>query len=303
MNTTSDLIIFKDFTSELYGAMDCNNNIVIEPLYKEMYPFSCGLSMVRNQNYEYTYINQYNQQITPFGRYNWCDSQFTCGYARVAKYDFFEEKNKWGIIDTKGNIIVPLEYDKIWTLKEGYLHNIKAFKDNKELKINLVLHSLKSKMLFDGLDYLSTYTIEEFKRKFHCSRVDVKKGSDNKLYFTYGCNIGYVALKGKPQNPVISIVVNSAGKLFLLLHEKENTGKESFDEIFVFAKPKIQSCTNRQSYQRTSFWDYEEEKMNDYDNWSDPYGDEQAYYDDWSKEDVDSGLADAYENDLSARDF
>ena len=38
--------------------------------------------------------------------YSWCDSQFVCGYARVVKYDVLEEKNKWGIIDTKGNIIL-----------------------------------------------------------------------------------------------------------------------------------------------------------------------------------------------------
>ena len=31
------------------------------------------------------------------------------------------------------------------------------------------------------------------------------------------------------------------------------------------------------------------------DSWSDPYGDERAYYDGWSREDVESGLADAYE--------
>ena len=46
---------------------------------------------------------------------------------------------------------------------------------------------------------------------------------------------------------------------------------------------------------KTSFWDYENEKMNDYDNWSDPFGDERAFYDGWSREDVESGLADAYE--------
>ena len=40
---------------------------------------------------------------------------------------------------------------------------------------------------------------------------------------------------------------------------------------------------------------YENEKMNDYDNWSDPFGDERAFYDGWSREDVESGLADAYE--------
>lgn len=41
--------------------------------------------------------------------------------------------------------------------------------------------------------------------------------------------------------------------------------------------------------------------MNDADNWSDPYGDEQAYYSGWSREDVESGFADAYEGDVTAR--
>ena len=36
-------------------------------------------------------------------------------------------------------------------------------------------------------------------------------------------------------------------------------------------------------------------KKIDSDSWSDPYGDERAYYDGWSREDVESGLADAYE--------
>ena len=298
MNMISELDISQD-DNGLYGARNCKGDIVIPFLYKEMYPFSCGLSMVRNQNYGYAYINQYNQQVIPFGKYSWCDSQFVCGYARVVKYDVFEEKNKWGIIDTKGNIIIPLEYDKIWALKEGYLHEIKAFKGDKELKINLVLLSLKSEVLLDGLNYIATYTAEEFKTKFHCTRIDVKKGKDNKLYFCYGCNIGFVAVKGIPQTPVISIVTNSAGKVFPLLHEKEDIGKTSFEE---YIKLNTSKQPHKKYYHKTSFWDYENEKMNDYDNWSDPYGDKQAYYDGWSRDDVESGLADAYENDLSARD-
>lgn len=298
----SELYICQD-DNGLYGAKDCNGDIVIPFLYKEMYPFSCGLSMVRNQNYEYAYINQYNQHVIPFGKYSWCDSQFVCGYARVLKYDSCEEKDKWGIIDTKGNIIIPLEYDKIWALKEGYLHEIKAFKGDKELKINLVLLSLKSGVLLDGLNYIATYTVEEFKTKFHCTRIYVKqKVKDNKVFFSYGCNIGFVAHKGVPQDPVISIVVNSAGKIFPLLHEKKDTGKTYFDLAVENNKPTLKQ-THKQSYRKMSFWDYESEKMNDYDNWSDPYGDEQAYYDGWSREDVESGLADAYENDLSARDL
>ena len=298
MNMISELDISQD-DNGLYGAKNCKGDIVIPFLYKEMYPFSCDLSMVRNQNYEYGYINQYNQQVIPFGEYRWCDSQFVCGYARVLKYDAFEGKNRWGIIDTKGNIILPLEYDKIWPLKEGYLHEVKASQGDKELKINFVLLSSKIGVLLDGLSYIATYTAEEFKTKFHCTRIDVKKGKDNKLYFCYGGNIGFVALKGVPQTPVISIVVNSAGKVFPLLHEKEDIGKTSFEE---YIKLNTSKHSHKKFYHKTSFCDYENEKKNDYDNWSDTYGDERAYYDGWSREDVELGLADAYENDLSARD-
>ena len=39
--------------------------------------------------------------------------------------------------------------------------------------------------------------------------------------------------------------------------------------------------------------------MNNANNWNDHYGGEQAYYGEWSREDVESGLADAFEGDES----
>ena len=50
--------------------------------------------------------------------------------------------------------------------------------------------------------------------------------------------------------------------------------------------------------QYLEFKAYQEEK--DYEEYSASYESEQSYYDGWSREDVDSGLADAYENDLDA---
>lgn len=301
MNTISELDICQDYNG-LFGAKNIKGDIVIPFMYKEMYPFSCGLSMVRNLKYQYAYINQNNEEIIKFGQYSWCDSQYVCGYARVVKYCIIEQKNKWGIVDTKGNIIVPFEYDKIWTLKEGYLHNLKALKGDKEVKINLVSLSLKYGVIFDGLKYIATYSVEDFKNAFQCSRIDVKKGKDNKLYFIYGCNFGFVVpLKGIPKEPVISIVINSAGNLFPLLHEKEDTGRTSFDVVVKTNKPNLKQVYKK-TYRKTSFGDYEEEKMNDNDNWSDPYGYEQAYYEGWSREDVDSGLSDAYECDSFAKE-
>lgn len=276
--------------NELYGAKDQNGQIVIAAQYAEMYPFSCGLSLVRNSQYQYAYIDYYNNIIIPFGVYSWCEPQFVCGYARVLK-------DKWGIINTKGDIIVPLKYDKIWTLKEEYLCSIKAYIGEQENSINL-LKLTSNNMLLDGLTYIATYSVEEFKELSNCNKIRVKKDIEtNQLFFTYGTNIGAVAIKSIPKEPVISIVSNSTGKIFVLLTENSDVGKNSFPTSVVKINndSKKQSKESASKYHKTSFWDYEDEKMNDYDNWSDPYGDERAFYDGWSREDVESGLADAYE--------
>ena len=289
-----DYIIYQE--DGLFGAKNQRGEVIIPPQYMEMQSFSCGLSLVRNHQYQYAYIDINNKQVIPFGKYSWCDPQFTCGFSRVMEYHYLEEKNKWGIIDTLGNIVVPLRYDKIWTLKEEYLFSIKAFVDNKEEKLNL--HQLDNKVIFDGLTYIYTLSVKAFKELVHCERLYVKAHPNTKqLYFTYGANIGFVSLKGIPKEPVISIVANSSGKIFPLLMEKSDIGKTTLSS----AKAIFKRTISKTAFHKTSFWDYESEKMNDADNWSDPYGDEQAYYGGWSREDVESGFADAYEGDVTVR--
>ena len=286
----------------LFGARNQNGTVIIPPQYIEMQPFSCGLSLVRDAQYQYAYINIDNKQVVPFGLYSWCDSQFICGFARVIEYVHHEKEKrilmagKWGISDTLGNVIVPFKYDKIWTLKEEYLFSIKAFTNEKEERLNL--HELATNVIFDSLTYICTYSVEAFKDLVNCQTLFVRAWPNSKqLYFTYGANIGFVALKGIPKKPVISIVANSSGKIFPLLMEKSDIGKTTLPIVKSAPKRTISKTASH----KTSFWDYESEKMNDADNWSDPYGDEQAYYDGWDREDIESGLADAYEGDLDAR--
>ncbi len=88
-----------------------------------------------------------------------------------------------------------------------------------------------------------------------------------------------------------SEVLALPGSLFLLLHEKEDTGKTNFEKS-IYKRHREKSS---KQLSNTTFWEYEEENTIDSDSWSDPYGDERAYYDGWSREDVESGLADAYE--------
>ena len=114
--------------------------------------------------------------------------------------------------------------------------------------------------------------------------------NSKQLFFTYGCNISWVAGASVPKDPVIAIVSNSSGKIFPLLMEKSDIGKSTLPIAKITSK-----ITPSKDSHKTSFGDYE----SDTDNWSDPYGDEQAYYGGWSREDVESGLADAFEGDGS----
>lgn len=290
-----DYIIFQE--NGLFGAKNPKGEVVILPQYVEMQPFSCGLSLVRNNQYQYAYVNERNEKVIPLGTYQWCDPLFVCGFARVMKYNFFSEKEKWGIIDTLGNIIAPLEYDKIWAIKEEYLFSLRAFLGDKEERINL--HQLGNKVIFDGLTYICTYSVEAFKELVHCKKLYIKaQPNTRQLYFIYGANIGFVSLRSILKDPVISIVANSSGKIFPLLMERSDIGKTTLP--IAKARPK-KNTSFKSNPRKTSFWNCEEERMNDTDNWSDPYGDEQAYYGGWCREDVESGLADAYEGDADAR--
>ena len=64
-----DYIIFQE--NGLFGAKNQTGDIIIEPQYIEMQPFCCGLSQVRNDKYQYAYINAENKQVVPFGLYAW----------------------------------------------------------------------------------------------------------------------------------------------------------------------------------------------------------------------------------------
>ena len=285
----SNLIIHQE--EGLYGAKDKNGFVIIPFMYKEMFQFSCGLSLVRNHSNQYAYINANNEQIVPFGMYQWCDPLFVCGFARVMKYDSFSEEEKWGIIDTLGNIIVPLKYNKIWSIKEEYIFSLKAFIGDKEEKLNL--HQMANKIIFDGLKYIATYSVEAFKKLVNCEKLYVKAfQKTNQLFFTYGSNMGFVAINAIPEEPVVAIVVNSSGKIFPLLMEKSDIGKSTLPVAKAMSNKKVISSKH---FHRTSFWDYEDEKMGDIDDWNNPYGDDRTFYNGWSKEDVESGLADAYE--------
>lgn len=72
-----------------------------------------------------------------------------------------------------------------------------------------------------NLIFNETLTVEQFKDKMKVSHIDVKKNpKNNNLFFSYGSQVGAVAVKGIPSKPMISNVTGDDGSSFYLLHEE-----------------------------------------------------------------------------------
>lgn len=246
----------------LYGLKNDCGEVIISPQYREFYPYSCGVACVQNSKYQYAYISQENQVIVPFGNYMWLDHKFTCGYARVIQYSVIEDKQYWGIINTMGLIVVSCEYDNIWTLNEKYLDNLKAVKNGKECRINL--RKAENYIVLDELKYIRTYTVDEFKAEFNVSKIFVRVNPNNNVVsFYYGTNIGIVSNDDCLLNPAISIVCNSAGKVFSLLHNKNNIGKKRIKQAMHLVQTKHIQHYSRDYDSDSDYHDYLEESRLD----------------------------------------
>lgn len=72
-----------------------------------------------------------------------------------------------------------------------------------------------------NLTFLDSYTVEQFKDLMKVSRILVKKNpKNNNLFFTFGAQVGAVAVKGIPTHPMISRVQEGTEEPFYLLHEE-----------------------------------------------------------------------------------
>lgn len=97
-------------TNDLYGLINENSDIVLQPKYDYIDDFSEGMAAVFNGNIiddsvKHGFIDNTGQEVIPL-IYDvaW---NFNDGLAKVMKAD------KWGFIDKTGKIIIPIAYDLI----------------------------------------------------------------------------------------------------------------------------------------------------------------------------------------------
>ena len=97
----------------------------------------------------------------------------------------------------------------------------------------------------NNLTFVETVTVEQFKAAQHVDKIEIKpmprrnldgsimkdaegktiyyERKDNKMFFTFGTKTGAVSRNGIPSRPMISLVKDSSGGSFYLMHE-EGTG-------------------------------------------------------------------------------
>lgn len=88
--------------------------------------------------------------IVPFGKYDWIDG-FDSGLARVKKGKESNNKvnnnNKWGIINEKGEEVLPVEYDRIWNFlgKNRFSTTVEKNGVSSQIKLSDLNPKLKEK--------------------------------------------------------------------------------------------------------------------------------------------------------------
>lgn len=164
-----DYIIFQE--NGLFGAKNQRGEVIIPPQYMEMQPFSCGLSLVRNHQYQYAYIDILNRQIVPFGKYIWCDPQFTNNYARVKLKDNIH----WGIIDNLGEIAIYQNLDYI-----APLESFKSFDNYNTVKFTGRYNGERVGYIIDHLSKVNLPIDFEFMPDFELKETLLSEQSDMK---------------------------------------------------------------------------------------------------------------------------
>ncbi len=101
---------------------------ITEAKYFSIEKFSEGLAVARVGNNNYGFIDSLGKEIIPL-TFNGADS-FYSGYAKVAQYDK-KDKYKVGIINKKGEIVIPIVYDHYY----GYYSEFNMFKFERNEKM------------------------------------------------------------------------------------------------------------------------------------------------------------------------
>lgn len=117
----------------LAGVRDAQNNIIVPPIYQEIFSFEHNIAVVKNQN-KFGYINSKGAEIIP-PQYDDAFNAFQIFYGEIKNNDFeFQnavgiviQKDKFGLLNVESNtVLIPNIYDEIQHLYGNYFNALQS---------------------------------------------------------------------------------------------------------------------------------------------------------------------------------
>ena len=108
----------KVYLGKVWGLIDSNGKLIVDCEYDGIIISDDQKHItLRDSVKGYTLIDRNGNTIIPYGTYNYMDGA-DHGLVRVKQYAGVDNNQlpvyKWGIVDTSGNIVLPIKYSWIW---------------------------------------------------------------------------------------------------------------------------------------------------------------------------------------------
>jgi len=123
-----------------------------------------NIKVVQRSDYKWGVVDSQDNEIVPFGKYDWIDS-FEQGLCRVISSGKLTYTNdfkvhpetyaKWGIINMKGEEVLPVVYDSIWNFVGKNRFSTKVI--NKGTESEVYFHDLNPTLPVRGKHYSNSY--------------------------------------------------------------------------------------------------------------------------------------------------
>lgn len=125
------------YTKNLQGLVNYNGE-VLKPEYDIILPsIGSKLFFTVQKDHQYAVLDFNGSILIPYGKYDLIDG-FDHGLARVLINNQGEsDKTLWGIINEKGEELLPLEYDEIWNFYGKNKEFTKIRKGDRSYDVNL----------------------------------------------------------------------------------------------------------------------------------------------------------------------
>lgn len=197
------------YTNNKWGVIDSKGQIIIEPTYDEAIIIPDGTKAVFICTYDVDYDNnKYKTKVL-----NEKNEEILTGYETIQAIENYDQENtlwyekdvlkvkkdgKFGVIDFKGNTVIPCEYDSITSLK-GTTNSLVVTKNGKKGIIDntgsVIAESKYKNVIAISEKYENGYIVQDEKGKYgviSCNKKQVVETKYDDIKAIYGNGNYYV---------------------------------------------------------------------------------------------------------------